>query len=876
MLEVKRLLLLGLCGSCFGGLALADDAESVAESALGDGTYLEREQAKQELWARGKESQKLLDALANSDDPEVAWRARQILRWVDLEITPDTPKDIVSLIEDYLDATNAQERERIYNDLLEKEAYVQLFRLPRHISDEVVSRSLAERVAELAGQVAEEKILEGKDMEALSILEDAKDAETGNLRWVALASALGLKEQLWPDLSEEDRMRFARWEGDLDLIRKLAPATHEIQTTLQLIDGNVMPYLDKRSTSNDQQGLRARLAKSFWSGEEDSERIQKLKDDLLTALKKNGVEESPDVLVLLAQLGYAEETLPYFEDNSPLDLFEYYHGFELLDEAFDAIGLKAGEPIPDSWVEKVVDEIGAEFDLSNDGCRALISVGLFLVEKDRLTEAERLFDVLLSEMDDLGINEVNSMIAFLAGRQSATGYGGYPEYAIQAASERDEGLFEPDSFLSESFFAEESVNEFYRFLSEYDEEMDDWERVRGVFAFFGRPVEFPKEKFAEILEQFEKEAAEENSSERWDMLMQSASVRGDIPAMERAIRAMVALDNEDESSLTNLASLLFSDGRFGEAVTLLEDLLEKEPSRFDLMEYLAVTLEAAGRSEDAKEWLKMLEKLALGDGSWLTSLGGIWGELGDYQRQHELYQRAFLLLPAESSGWIRHLYILSESARMAGKWEQAAACREAYQTFLVFELGGSPRSYFLGRGHVDFSRAMAAFENGEMEKGDAILERLVGYAGHDSFFADDVFPALRRAGLHEQAERVWARVSPAYRRSMELYPKGHNTFNTAAWVASRAACDLDDAALWVEKALEGKPGSSAYLDTRAEVAFARGQREQALKMSEEACKKSEGMATLGMLRVQYRHFRDDPFPLPQEKPEPERQEEPND
>ncbi|MGJ8723513.1 MAG: tetratricopeptide repeat protein [Roseibacillus sp.] len=868
MSAVKGLLLVSLYGMVCGEIVLGDQDEAgpSTEAALGAETFVERQLAANQLWERGPEAVNLLNAMALSDDPEESWRARQILRWVDLEMTPDTPDEIVELVERYLIAANAQDRERIYGDLLAKEAYVQLFRLPKHVSDEVVSRNLAERVAELAGEVAEEKILSGDDEEALAILEDAKNAKAGHLRWVALASALGKKDELWDELSEDDQMRFARWEGDVELIRTLAGPDHEVQLSLQLLDGEVLPFLTKQATRNDSMGIRARIAKGLLTGKVKDAKDSLLKP-LLAALEENGVDESEDVLVLLAQMGFAEEALPYFEKSYPIDMFEYYQGTERLEDALRCLSLEVGKPIPAEWIEEALAKVKDEFELENEGCRRLLSVGQFLVERGEIDEAEKVFEALYSRMEKEGVNEVNNLLAFLGGRQSDSLQTGYPEFAVRKASEREEEVFRPENFLSETFYTDESSFLLLRFLEGRDVEMAEWKRVRAVFSLFGRQVSFPKDELETILAEFEMSAETNASEAEWTVLMQSAMARGDIPLLERSIRALIDIVENKENMTANLASLLFSDGRFEESSQILNELVEADPRGFHLMESLAIVLELAGRGEEAERWLTKLEKLALGDGAWLFSLGETWGELGNWKRQHELNQRAFLLFPAESSGWIRHLYYLSESARKAGLWKQAAACREAYNTYLNFEIYGNPMGYFRGRGQLDFSRAMAAFEEGDMAGGDRILNRMVSYCAHDSFFADDVFPVLRLAGLHEQVERVWAHVSPFYRHSMKSYPKAHNAHNTAAWVASRAACDLDEALIWVDEALKGKPGGSAYQDTRGEVLFAQGKRKEALKWSEKACQSSDGVGTLAMLRVQYRHFRDDPFPLTKDEVE---------
>ena len=495
MKEVKGLFLASFSGAFCVVAAMGanqDDAGSPPVPALSADTFEEREQAEEAIWRKGPEAVNLLKALTLSNDPEQAWRARQILRWVDLEITPETPAEIRELIESYLKAPNAQQREKIYDALLTKEAYVQLFRLPRHVSNKEVARELAERVSELAGRIAVEKILEGKEEEALAVLESAKNNEISHLRWVSLASAMGLREELWADLSSEDQMRFARWEGDLDLVRSLASPDHEVQLTLQLLEGEALPYLKKQSARRSQAGIRTRVAMSFWNGEEESEDNLKLVESLVSELNKNGAEESEDVLVLLAQMGYREEVLPHLEKEYPVEMFRYYDKEEKVEDAFRVLGLEVGKLIPEEWIEEALSEIEDEFDPSgNEGCKRLVTVGHFMVERGMDGEARRIFDALYDRMDKEEIHEMNHLLSHLGGNQSPYVPGAfYPEYAIQKAEKREEEVFLPESFLNESFSAEEKPFLLYHFLDEREVEMTDWQKVRAVFAAFGRDVDF--------------------------------------------------------------------------------------------------------------------------------------------------------------------------------------------------------------------------------------------------------------------------------------------------------------------------------------------------------------------------------------------------
>jgi tetratricopeptide (TPR) repeat protein len=69
---------------------------------------------------------------------------------------------------------------------------------------------------------------------------------------------------------------------------------------------------------------------------------------------------------------------------------------------------------------------------------------------------------------------------------------------------------------------------------------------------------------------------------------------------------------------------------------------------------------------------------------------------------------------------------------------------------------------------------------------------------------------------------------------LKLYPDCDNTCNTAAWLASRALQNLDQARNYEQHALTLNPEQPAYMDTMAEIEFARGNREKAIEWSTKA------------------------------------------
>jgi tetratricopeptide (TPR) repeat protein len=104
----------------------------------------------------------------------------------------------------------------------------------------------------------------------------------------------------------------------------------------------------------------------------------------------------------------------------------------------------------------------------------------------------------------------------------------------------------------------------------------------------------------------------------------------------------------------------------------------------------------------------------------------------------------------------------------------------------------------------------------------------------DGLLADDFFPVLKKLGLKSELAKYfevsWAKIAA----SIQRYPGADNPRNTAAWLAGRAGMRLSEAENYLKVALARNPGQPAYLDTMAELHFAKGDREAALKSSREA------------------------------------------
>ena len=86
------------------------DASQLAKD-LGSPVFAERDRASRELWKLGIAARPAIEKAANSDDPEVAQRANDILEKFDWGIFPDTPAGVLKQIKEF--RSNDLERQTV-------------------------------------------------------------------------------------------------------------------------------------------------------------------------------------------------------------------------------------------------------------------------------------------------------------------------------------------------------------------------------------------------------------------------------------------------------------------------------------------------------------------------------------------------------------------------------------------------------------------------------------------------------------------------------------------------------------------------------------------------------------------------------------------
>jgi tetratricopeptide (TPR) repeat protein len=253
-----------------------------------------------------------------------------------------------------------------------------------------------------------------------------------------------------------------------------------------------------------------------------------------------------------------------------------------------------------------------------------------------------------------------------------------------------------------------------------------------------------------------------------------------------------------------------------------------------------------------------VDTLTLGDPAIAMRIGNGYAYGCDYQRAAEWWARAARESAPDSGEFALALKFHSDELLEQGNWKETAAISEVLcRIYAGSEFRwSSPLPFMRQRLEADSTRALAGLA-GHREESIALLERCHRDFASDGSLADFFFPALRKVGLMREHDRWFDETWSIMTAVIQRFPDSDNTRNTAAWFASRARRKLDLAEQYLTVALAANPYQSAYLDTMAEIQFAKGDRKKAIEWSKLAVNFTPEDQ---QLRRQQDRFRNAPLP----------------
>jgi tetratricopeptide (TPR) repeat protein len=854
----------------------AKDIETLIRE-LADESYRVRENATRDLWKLGDKALPALREAIVSPDPEQVFRAREVLRKIQLHITPDTDPGIIALVERYIKASPT-EKTTLLSKMIAKRAWRQMLKLYASETNAEVREKLLPAVSGIALKAARERLAQGDPAEAREFLEMAPADADGLLALAefhrshgTLAAELerargitGRKSQAW-------QLALQRASGNLAAATAAAIAAEEprIAASMAALAGDPLPWLrevPREEPEEDSVGaVYAAIAAKRWQG-------QKIRPSDLEPLAKALATRNPSergagikALFLLGELDAAEAS---FAKSSPLAAFRHFEALERIPQALKALSLDPDRPDYKSWVKKRLekvsaDEIQEQPGVSEHDDEQLVALANFLERRGLHEEAMASFADLMAA---LAVKDVNAFTDFLGalfgGRETLSGA---PRLAMRIAKAwADDDAKRWDEVVVAAFGDEDSPKVWWSWLAELEPKSSRIERFDGMLALFGLGSDPSKlrEKWLALAWKQVSQAPAKDRNRLVEHISSLCTETGDVANCLKAWDLLPEASRKEVFWGIHVLHLSAAE-RWNEAaeiflkqIALATDSNQEPPAH--LHAYAASALRQAGRAEDAISHDKWADKLALGNATAAIQIGNGYAYGRDYKRAAEWWARAAREADPDSGEFSIAFKLHADVLLEYGKWREAAATSEVLSRICLSSDFRSSSLLLLMRERLqsDTARALSILPTDRVGA-ISILGKCHRAFASDGSLADFFFPSLRRVGLIKEHDE-WFRISwDLMENIIESHPGSENTRNTAAWFASRAVRKLDEAEKLLAKALAANPGQPAYLDTMAEIQFARGNREKALEWSQLAV---NYLPSDSQLRRQQERFRSEPLP----------------
>ena len=855
---------------------------------LADPQFRTREEASRRIWEMGESALPALQSTVAGMDPEQAYRARELVRKIQLYLTPETDPVVIQLTERW-EKASPDEKVALFDKLNGKRAWRQILKLyaseTRVDLQQRLLQPLRSRgdgvdgISAVAVMAARERLVIGDANGAREFLEMAP-ADTAGL--LALADFHRSQGTLDSELKRATTLtghHAAAWQlalyragGNLELARNSATAAGEIKISavMSTLLGDPLPWMQMAPMGVEGQSTRKSyndLVIRHWQGLPSRE--PELHSLQLAASSANRIERqnATSALFLLGETALAEAA---YLKNSPLEAFIYYDSLERLPEALKALGLDPEKPDYSSWVEKCFETLAQ--DPSDDDhlgptqTQELITLASFMERRGLFLPCEEAF---LKPLATLAADDAKAFTELLGqlfnGLRTASLLPvGAPDIVKKAAAAwagEDNDRWE--EVLVAAFGEQQDIMNVWDWMSEMEPKSRHAERFDGLLALVGlsRDPHQQRTKWLGLAWAAIEQAVPEK---RQPLLGKMTSLMNLNPDVGTILKLWDMLPEGARAGLRSETHLydLSAAGRWEEASAVILNQIEnrsksgQEPAPA-LYAYAAACLRKAGHAEEAAAQDATVEKLALGSEASRIAAGYSYG--GDYPRATEWMARAVRQCDPEDTGTLVLVLQAYQTILLeGGKWLEVAAITEVVAQLVASResITAPPLVALRLRLQADLGRAMANLKN-DRAGSVSILRKCHQLFPSDGSLADDFFPSLRKAKLMKEHDEWFDESWASLTAVIAEFPDSENTYNTTAWLASRARRNLDEAEKFEEKALATRPDQPAYLDTMAEIQFAKGNRRKALEWSSRAVNFFPGDL---QLRRQNERFRSAPLP----------------
>ena len=798
-------------------------------SKLADPDPKIRDQATNTLWLAGPAAEPLLKQAAEDDDPEISQRARTLLHNINYGLLPDTPAQVVELLERYLEGRKSPDMAQCaavigrLSDQGPKGVRV-LLALRRDETDEAYKHLILSALTPHAHEGAQGLIAAGLVDDAETLLRAAAPITEAAARDYAafLLTRNSLNEKIAEVKDEASReptygksrelLYLARAAGDLETAKSAARGTDQPQLLDQVLveqedwkalASHFRPKIGD-SDSVESLGFAADFCRLSGDAAGLDAAIEAIKshalakpDDLSKSVEILCLNDHPqDAIDLLAKsreyLRAFDYLLPRMEYSRAMALLqkaqaERYALLPLL-QARSAVALRFMGKIDDA--RKTLDQL-------QDGRRLDVSAWCEVIDARR-------------EID--GAAAAETLIVKLLGDMRG-------EAAAQILAKA--GL--PDSFAASYWW------EFLRRNHPKDDPQQSWKTLSAMAA-----NRLPPQELEALAEAARREAMQISSPSvmREDALHnigQTLLAADRSESAEKCFRALAESSSNPEA-LQRVGDCQAARGDWAAAEQTYRAAWERERTRPVPLALRAAALIKLGDANQARQLLDMAHLLPLANDSVRVELAEAMQRTGladeaARERQITLASGAFL-----SWGLCHLVRQRGDMAAGAGDFSTAIRCWEhAFLQNVQSNISFADAwANVAVPALIHRTRAQAAIAAGDWPTALAQAHLSHEDSPGDADAMIQIVNDFDAHGRKQEADELFNSTLASYQKFASDYPNSGPMENLVAWFSGKCRRNLDDALKQALSATQLEPTNTASLDTLAEVHFQRGQIKEAI------------------------------------------------
>ncbi|HEY2415652.1 MAG TPA: HEAT repeat domain-containing protein [Pirellulaceae bacterium] len=849
-----------------------------------------RQAATEVLWQAGQTAEEALTKAAKSTDPEVRTRAAALLKKLRLGIRPDTPAEVLVLIDQFRYSQNPEQRRQALNELQAKERWQTVLALIRGEQSQQERRNLATTIASQASKIVGPLVAKGELGQAEEVLELVATTETGLPQLTAfliltdrLDQRIAAARERATEGDNEAWTRLAyllRAKGDLPAATEAADKTSDLilRVNLRAEAGRweeAAPLAEEfyRRNSSRLEGMA--FATTFYrlaGNEADHQRtlaellktanVQRFKD-LPPADKQPDPFGQPAANVAVNLLLTAAKTLfvnEHIDDglaimrriNPPLahTVYRQRHRHR---EALEFVAVAPDKSLDRLWFGQLPTPLGL-VPAQSDEYRMILAeqVARQLRELGRKEQVEQIWKIvreLPQPPGDRGRRQsLLSMFAWHLGRtEDAARYGAEAMAAGAAAA----NLFAVIARLEAPL-----ALAWHERLTADDPQMDRAKAILLAASLVtpnprrGGPPENWRELVAKARESV-KDLPAKAKAERLVAFGQTCKIRGDL---ELARQLFLEAAEVYPASSSHVGDLAASEGDWKAAAKHYAAAAKANPADATVGYLLGHALTQAGEIEAGKKQLLLANLMVLApEARFSLAKSFVDPSLKEeVVRQCELICRTALPDSQNTINAGQHIgsLVSTNEPRRSALLRQQILLHVLNPSANISENEG----YLLLPHVIHKVLARAAIADRKFEMAETELARCEKLMPAEIRATIDLVPALTDAGNRQLADGLFERSLAVHKAVIDEFPDSATYLNNGAWLCARCQRELDEALNLAQRAVQLVPDEAAYQDTLAEVYFQRGDREAAVAAAQKCI---DLVPANKMFADRLAHFRDD-------------------